>query len=264
MRANNLRSIIADGRCAVNAWLSTDSPYTAEALSHCGFDSVTVDAQHGMFGRDALVRMLQAIAAGPATPMARPSTLDPAELGWLLDAGAYGIVAPGIDTAEAAEHLVAACTYPPRGRRSFGPSRGLLYGGPDYLDQADCTVTLWAMIESAQALGNLEQIAAVPGLYGLYIGPNDLALDLGERPGGRIGDTVARHCATIRDVAHRNGLAVGVFCADGDEAARWRFEGFDLVTPGNDLSMIRTEAQKRIASVRGVVGAAAPATGSGY
>ena len=262
MRSHNVRETVGAGGCAVNAWMSTDSPYLAEALSHAGFDSVTVDAQHGMFGRDTIVRLLQAVSAGPATPMVRPSNLDAAEIGWLLDAGAYGIIAPSIDTREHAERLVAACTYPPRGRRSFGPSRGLLYGGADYLAHADDTITVWAMIESAEALANVEEIAAVPGLYGLYIGPNDLALDLGLTPGGRVGDTVAEHCHRIRDVAHRSGLAVGLFCSDGDEAARWREAGFDLVTPGNDLSMMRAEAARRIGRVRSQE--ATPTQTSGY
>lgn len=250
MRSHNVREVVAAGGCAVNAWMSTDSPYLAEALSHAGFDSVTVDAQHGMFGRDTLVHLLQAISAGPATPMVRPTSVDAAEIGWLLDAGAYGIIAPSVDTPDLARQLVKACRYPPVGHRSFGPSRGLLYGGTDYLAEADHTITAWAMIESAQALENLPEIAAVPGLFGLYIGPNDLALDLGHTPGGRIGETIAEHCRRIRDTAHRHGLAVGVFCADGDEAATWREAGFDLVTPGNDLSMMRAEATRRIGHVR--------------
>ena len=87
MRSHNVREVVAAGGCAVNAWMSTDSPYLAEVLSHAGFDSVTVDAQHGMFGPDTIVRLLQAISAGPATPMVRPTSVDAAEIGWLLDAG---------------------------------------------------------------------------------------------------------------------------------------------------------------------------------
>src|SRR6185312_4258289 len=121
-------------------WLSTDSPYLAEVLSYGGYEAVTVDLQHGMYGIDRAVTLLQAVSAGPAVPMARCPSADTATIGKLLDAGAYGIVCPSVDTVEQAVAFVRACRYPPVGTRSFGPSRGLLYGGPDYVDRADETV----------------------------------------------------------------------------------------------------------------------------
>ena len=115
-----------------------------------GFDSVTVDLQHGMIGFDAAVAMLQAIASTPAVPLARVSRNEPALVMQLLDAGAYGIICPMISTVAEAELFVSACRYPPRGQRSFGPARGLLYGGPDYFDHADGEILTLAMLETAE------------------------------------------------------------------------------------------------------------------
>jgi 4-hydroxy-2-oxoheptanedioate aldolase len=265
VRPNAVAASISAGRTVVNGWLSSGSAYAAEVLSHAGFDSVTVDAQHGMFGRDEVVGLLQAISCGPAVPFARPSVCDPAEIGWLLDAGAYGVVVPSVDTPALARLVVDACRYPPHGRRSFGASRGLLYGGPDYVAEAGATVMAWAMVESRSAVDHLDEIAATPGLAGLYLGPNDLALDLGLVPGGRIGDEVAVVARRLVAVCHAHGIAAGLFCADGEEAAYWADAGFDLVTPGNDVSLLRSGAAARIAAVRSPAGSVPSGrTTSGY
>ncbi len=252
MRGNRLAATIESGETAINCWVSSGSGFAAEVLSHAGFDSVTIDAQHGMFGRESVVALLQAVSAGPATPLVRPSSTNAAEIGWLLDAGAYGIIAPSIDTPELARELVAACLYPPRGRRSFGASRGLLYGGPDYVAEMAGVIMPWAMIESRSAVAQLEEIIATPGLYGVYLGPNDLALDLGVTPGGRISGEPADIAHRIVAVAARHGVRTGLYCADGAEAAEWAASGFDLVTPGNDMSYLRSAAADRIAAIRGV------------
>lgn len=261
MRENVVRRVIGEGRTAVNAWISGDGSYAAETLSNAGYDSITVDAQHGMFGKDAIVHLLQAISAGPAMPMVRSTRLDAAEIGWLLDAGAFGVICPSIETGGDAERLVAACRYPPRGGRSFGPSRGLLYGGADYVAEVD-HVLVWAMVESAQAMDNLDAILATAGLDGVYVGPNDLALSLGAKPGGLMTGQVESALTEIIECAHDRGKLVGVFCADGSEAAKWASRGCDLVTPGNDMSMLKREAAHRIAFVRG--NEVAPAVHSGY
>jgi 4-hydroxy-2-oxoheptanedioate aldolase len=131
-------------------------------------------------------------------PLARPSRNDFAEIGKLLDAGAYGVILPMIDTAEDARRLVDAVRYPPRGRRSFGPARGLLYGGADYAERADDELLAFAMIETSQGLANLDAIAAVEGLDGLFIGPTDLSLALGVPPQPRWRDASLAWCDAIR------------------------------------------------------------------
>lgn len=239
----------ADG-VVTNAWLSGGSSYLAEVLSHAGYDSVTVDLQHGMFGVDTAVQLLQAVGAGPAVAMARAPGLDPTIIGKLLDGGAWGIVCPAIDTPEQCQELVAACRYPPTGRRSYGPARGLLVGGPTYPELANGLVLTWAMIESATALEHLEDILHVDGLDGVYVGPNDLAMSLGEPVTGELTDLVRRQLVEIASAARAAGRFSGAFAAT-EETAAWLAEsGFDLVTPGNDAGLLRDAASRRIAAVQ--------------
>jgi 4-hydroxy-2-oxoheptanedioate aldolase len=252
VRTNQLRNLLQQDASAVCGWLSVDSPYLAEVLSHSGYDAVTVDLQHGMYGLDRAVTLLQAVGAGPAVPMARCPALEPAVIGKLLDAGAYGIICPAIDTGEQAADFVRACRYPPVGARSFGPSRGLLYGGPDYVEHADRTVLTWAMIESVTALANLDAILETPGLDGVYVGPNDLALSMGERPGA--GALPARVLDALELIARRARAAgrwAGAFAVDAATARHQLEMGFQLVTPGNDVGIMRQAVADRLATVRG-------------
>ena len=245
MRGNKLRELKAAGRPIVNAWLSIGSSYAAEMVAHQGFDAVTVDRQHGMMGFETTVAMLQAISTTAAVPLVRPSQNDPAEIMRLLDAGAYGVICPMISSREEAQSLIQACRYPPMGRRSFGPARGLLYGGADYALHANKEILVLAMIETADALKNLEQILATPGLDGIYIGPNDLAMALGFAPKIESEDApVVETIARIRTSAAKHGLISGIFCSSGSAAAMRRAEGFDLITPGNDAMTLRHGARK--------------------
>lgn len=264
MRRNRLRELLRAGEPAVNAWLSIPSAYAAEVMGHQGFDSVTVDLQHGMIGFEAAVAMLQAISSTPAVPLARVSRNDPALVMQLLDAGAYGIVCPMVSSAAEARLLVEACRYPPAGQRSFGPARGLLYGGPDYVAEADREVMALAMIETRAAVEDLDAILAVEGLDGTYVGPNDLSLALGRPPRAEPDDPEL--AATIVDVARRSrarGLTAGIFCSSGEAAARRVAEGFTLVTPGNDVGLLSRAAKAAVAAVRDTGTGAAPSP-AGY
>lgn len=264
MRPNTLRALLEAGGTAVNAWMSTESRYLAEVLSHAGYDAVTVDLQHGMFSLDAAIGLLQAVSCGPATPLVRCATLHEAEIGKLLDAGAYGVICPAVDSVEDCRRFVAACRYPPAGRRSYGPSRGLLYGGPDYVEHADDTVLTWAMVESAAAYDALDGLLGVPGLDGIYVGPNDLALDLGLRAGtADIPDPVLERITTVVEASHAAGRWVGVFCSGGPQARMLADLGVDLVTPGNDVGLVRAAAAERLAAVRGASGVPTGAAAAG-
>lgn len=235
MRANTIRTRLAASQVVVNGWLSIASAYAAEGVGHSGVHAVTVDLQHGMLGfSDALV-MMQALSATPATPMVRVPDLNPAKIMHLLDAGAYGIICPMISTPEQTKTLVAACRYPPHGNRSFGPSRGLLYGGPDYVAQADDTVMAIPMIETAEAVDRIEEILEVDGVDMVYLGPNDMAFALD----GHVGHPRPKSEAALIHVlaaATRRGIPVGIFCSSGEDARIRVEQGFRLVTPGNDFA----------------------------
>ena len=251
MRANLIRQRKAASEPIVNAWLSIGAPYAAESIAHQGFDAATVDCQHGMIGFDLAVAMLQAISATPAIPMVRPSGLHPTEIMRFLDAGSYGIICPMISTAEDARALVRACRYPPFGERSYGPARGMLYGGADYLDKANDEIVVLAMIETAAGLDNVDAILSVEGLDGIYVGPNDLALALGRRPVNESDDQlVVDAIEHVRARTEAHGLISGIFCSNGPAAAMRIGQGFDLVTPGNDAMLLRSAMAQAVVAAR--------------
>jgi len=252
LRTNLLHSLHAAGTPIINAWAALPTGYSAELLGHSGYDAITVDAQHGMMGFDAALAMLQAISTTAAVPLVRSSGLVPPEIMRWLDAGSYGIICPMISTPRDAAALVSACRYPPTGDRSYGPARGLLYGGSDYFSHANSEIIVLAMIETEEGLANVEAIASTPGLDGIYIGPSDLSLALGQSPvTGPSTAIVNGAIEHIRAATARAGGIAGIFCADGNVAAQRIAEGFGLVTPGNDATLLRTAATTAARIARG-------------
>lgn len=251
MRANALRALHAARTPIVNGWLALPSSYSAELVAHAGYDAITVDGQHGMMGFDTGLAMLQAISTTAAVPLVRPSGLVPGEIMRWLDAGSYGIICPMISTPAEAAALVAACRYAPLGARSYGPARGLLYGGADYFDRANAEIIVLAMIETAQGLANVDTIVATPGLDGIYVGPNDLSIALGQPPlTGATAPVVIAAIDRIRTACADHGRIAGIFCANGPAAAARIAEGFDLVTPGNDANLLRAAATEAAKAAR--------------
>ena len=183
MRENKLKTLWKNGGVAVNGWLGIPSSASAESMARCGWDSVVVDMQHGLVDYTDAVPMLQAISQTDATPMVRVPWNMPDIIMKSLDAGAYGIVCPMINTPAECEEFIQNCRYAPRGRRSFGPIRAVMYGGADYWKYANETILTIAMIETQQALDNLDAILKTPGLDSIYVGPSDLGLSLGFQPG---------------------------------------------------------------------------------
>ncbi|WP_415919547.1 HpcH/HpaI aldolase family protein [Tateyamaria sp. SN6-1] len=252
MRQNPLKPMLASGATVVNAWLSIPSGYLAEGVGQQGFNSVTVDLQHGMIGFETAVTMLQAISATAATPLVRAPSNDPHTIMHLLDAGAYGVICPMISTPQEAADFVAACRYPPAGNRSFGPARGKLYGGADYFDGANDEILAIPMIETRAAVENIDAILGVAGVDMIYVGPNDLALDLGERPGAELdkGETT-RAIDHVLSRAKAAGVATGIFCADAARARQRLDEGFNLVTPGNDFNLLMNAMSQAVRTCAG-------------
>jgi 4-hydroxy-2-oxoheptanedioate aldolase len=208
--------------------------------------------QHGPVDFQVAVGMLQAISTTDAVPMARVPWNDPAVIMKLLDAGAYGLICPMINTRAEAEAFVAAARYAPQGNRSFGPNRAVQYGGADYWQHANEEVLLLAMVETATALENLDQILSVPGLDGTYIGPSDLSLSMGRSPtlDPSDGDVLAA-METIRKRTRERGLIAGVH-TDSAKTARKRYgEGFQLCTILNDARLLILSAQVVVREVKG-------------
>jgi len=251
MRANNVREIWNKGGAVINGWCAIPSGFAAEIMAHQGFDSVTLDLQHGIVHYDTAIPMLQAISTTDATPMARVPWLEEGIIMKMLDAGAYGIICPMINNADDADRLVRACRYPPRGQRSFGPARAAIYGGADYAQKANETVLAIGMIETKDGLDNLEDILEVEGLDAIYVGPSDLGLALGKVPQlDQTDPTVVEAIMHIKNSCKKHDVRVGIHCASSAYAKNMIKEGFDLVTLGNDARILASGAAEIVKQTR--------------
>jgi 4-hydroxy-2-oxoheptanedioate aldolase len=262
MRENRLRTLWKSGGAAVNGWLAIPNSFATETMAHQGWDALTVDMQHGVVDYQAMVTMLQAISTTDTVPVVRVPWLEPGSLMKALDAGAYAVICPMVNTREDAQKLVAWTTYAPRGTRSYGPVRALLYGGPDYPLHADDTIVRFAMIETAQALDNLDEILSVEGLDAVYIGPSDLSLSLGCTPAmDDLEPKAAQAVDHILARAKAHGLVAGIHNTSPESALARIAKGFQFVTVSSDARLIAAGAQQVMAKMRA---AKAPAAGASY
>jgi len=262
MIKNSVKQRWAEGKPVLNGWLSIANSFSAEIMAAQRYDSVTIDMQHGIVGYDGAVPMLQAMRASGVTPLVRVPWLDPADIMKALDAGAYGIICPMINTREEAERLVSYVRYPPHGVRSFGPSRALFSAGPGYAAEADDEIICLAMIETAEAYENLEDILATPGLDGIYIGPADLTLALqGRRYAAgfdRREPEMIDAIKTILHAAHKAGKRAALHNGTADYAAEAVAWGFDFVTVSNDVRLLAGAAEASVRKFRELVQDVAP------
>ena len=184
--------------------------------------------------------------------MVRVPWNDPAYVMRVLDAGAYGVICPMVNTAAQARAFVAAGRYPPLGSRSAGPFRASHFAGADYVRAANDEILLLAMVETREAFENLDEILSVEGLDGVYVGPSDLALSLGKPPTLAPDDPeVLRTMAGIAEGARRHGLIAGVH-TDAPATAVQRFgEGFHFCTLLNDVRLLVDAARRMVGELRG-------------
>ena len=256
MRENRIKRIWREGGSVLNGWLHIPSPYAAELMAHAGYDSLTVDLQHGAPDLKDTLAMMQAISTTETVPLVRVPWNDPGLIMRLLDAGSYGVICPIVNTREDAERFVGACRYPPRGYRSFGPYRATLYAGADYAEHADEEILTMAMIETREALENVDDIMSVPGLDAVFVGPADLGQSLGEGPGmDRTEPAVVEAIDAVLEAAVRNGLVAGIFTGSVEYASRMVEKGFRFVTVLSDGRLLAAAAGQTIEALKGEGGA---------
>ncbi len=251
MRENRALRAWRDKLGTVGGWLSIGNAYTAEAMAHLGFDWLCVDMQHGLIDYQNLTTMLPAISTTDTTPLVRVPWNEPYEIMKALDAGAYGVIVPMVNNREEAQAAVSACRYPPDGLRSFGPIRAVLYGGRGYSLEANHEIACIVMIETAEALENLEAIVTTPGLDGVYIGPSDLALALGiPAVGDSDNPRHAMQVERIREACAQAGIAVGIHTSSVQYTRRFLDMGFQFVTLGTDSGFMQRAALADLRAVR--------------
>ncbi len=258
MRENTLKEIWASGGAVINGWCSIPSSFSAEIMAHQGFDSITIDMQHGLVDYQVAVTMLQAISTTSVIPLTRVPWSDPARVMKILDAGSYGVICPMITDADEAEALVAAAKYPPRGFRSFGPIRakyyggGAIHGGGDYHEFADEETLVIPQIETEKAIRNLDSILEVPGIGAIYVGPSDLSMALGKEPRkGQRDPEVIEAMETILAAARRHGVPAGIHTNSVDVAVEMIGRGFQLVSLQSDDRFLMVRAKEEVDAVRG-------------
>src|SRR5918998_5812047 len=218
---NPLREAWAGGRTTFGLWSVMPGSVGAEILAGAGVDYVCVDQQHGVIDYDSMVPMFQAIRAEGAAPITRVLSNDQFLIMKALDAGAWGVIVPLVNNAEDAARAVSACRYPPRGMRSYCPVRAAGVIGSRDPEVLGGEVLCLAMVETREALERVEEIAATPGLDGIYIGPSDLALSLGLSPSLEIKEGEhAEAVRRIREACHERGIAAGVHRPPGERAPR--------------------------------------------
>ena len=253
MRKNKVKELMKSGKPVVNGWLSAPGTVTAEAMAQQGWDSLTIDLQHGLTGYSSALPMLQAISSTDVTPLVRVNWNEPGQIMKILDAGCYGIICPMVSNREEAENFVQACLYPPKGYRSFGPIRGLLYGGSDYAKHSDNEILKLAMIETKEALEKLDEILDTPNLDGIYIGPADLSLAIGEEPGfdRPEGSKAYNEILRILKSAKKRNLLAGIHNGTVDYAQKMITKGFNLVTVGADQRFMSAGAKAAVEKIKG-------------
>ena len=252
MRKNKLKEIFKTGKSAVNGWLQIPNSFTAELMANQDWDSLTLDMQHGIIDYPNAVGMLQAISTKDVVPMARVNWNEPGQIMKILDAGAYGIICPMISNKNEAENFVKAWMYPPRGYRSYGPIRGLVYGGADYAEKANDEIIKFAMIETKESLENLDKIMQTEGLDGIYIGPADLSLAVGEKPSfdKPEGDPVYDLIMKILEHAKKNNIIAGIQNGQPEYAEKMIKKGFQLVTIGSDQRYMTAASKTAISKLK--------------
>ena len=252
MSAQEFASKIRDRETVFGYWVVLDSPVVTERLARLGYDYIALDAQHGLFGYSGLLASLTAVdAGGAAVGLVRVGANDAGLIGRALDAGAAGVIVPMINSAEDAAEAVAATRYPPTGKRSYGPMRSMVRIGPTPAE-ADASVVVLAMVETAAGLAEVEAIAATPGLDGIYIGPSDLTLALGGRTPAdpAVADAFEAALVRIRQACEDHGIVAGLHTKSGEDAAKRAAEGFRLLTVAGDLTHLEMAAKAHLDNAR--------------
>lgn len=256
MQKNTLKQLWAVGKPAMNGWCSIGNAFTAEIMAAQGYDSVTIDIQHGALDYGDVLPMLQAMRGSGSTLMARVPWRDPGYIMKALDAGAMGIICPMVNNRAEAEEFVSYMRYPPFGQRSFGPTRASV-ADPGYGVAANDEVLALAMIETADGMTNLDEIAATPGLDGIYVGPADLTLGTQQ---GRLPPGLDRQepemivlLKRIAQACKKNAIAACLHCGTPEYAARAIGWGYNLTTVSGDSRLLAGAANASVLAWRRLV-----------
>jgi 2-keto-3-deoxy-L-rhamnonate aldolase RhmA/glutathione peroxidase-family protein len=251
--SNPLRRLWSHDRPAFGVFAGLGGTYATEVVAAAGPDWVCIDLQHGVGGFDALADQIGSVWAGGSVPLVRTPAADAWQIGKALDAGALGVIVPLVESGEDAAAAVAACRYPPAGRRSWGPGRIARIAGTDPAQLAAEVVCL-VMVETRAGLDHLDEIAATPGLDGIFVGPSDLALALGLPPALSAPGEHAAAVEQIRAACERNGIVAGIYGGNATVARERAAAGFRMITAASDAEVLARGIRSELAgALRGAL-----------
>ena len=240
MTASHLQTALARGKPVWGGWITGPTSIGPEEFARAGYDYVGFDAQHGYLDDADIANILRRLEHVPIGTAVRLPAVDPAPIGRVLDAGADAIIVAMIESADQAAATVAATRYPPAGVRSFGPLRASLGHDTAALESR---VSVFAMIETAAALADVNKICSVPGLSGIYVGPADLAISMGADVTKATTDPAVRDAIVgIRRVASAAGLVPGIHAGDGKVGQAMAQLGFQMITLASESQALRRGA----------------------
>ena len=250
---NKLFDIWKQDKASINAWLSIPNSFTAEAFGKMGWDSVTIDMQHGQNDYSSSIAMIQGLTNSDTVPITRVPWNEPGIIMKMLDLGIQGIIAPMINTKEDCEKFVSYCYYPPIGQRSFGPMRAQVVYGSDYYKHANDNIVSLAMIETKQAVENLDAILSVPNLTGIYIGPADMSSSYGLPPKFDVReDPVFSNIKMIAKKAKEKGKIAGIHNGSVKYMKEMMDYGFQFTTLLSDFRMMTSHAESLLKELKDV------------
>jgi len=242
--ATHLRELWAQDRPAFGLWSLLADPVVAELVAGTDLDFAVVDLQHGFATFSELPTLLQAMRSGGMAPIVRVPWNEPAQIMRAADSGAAGVLVPMVNSAAEAAAAVDACRFPPQGSRSWGPMwGGIRADGAPAPETANAALLCFVMVETQYGIEAMEEIVAVPGVDGVFIGPNDLALSCGHgRATYRDSDDVARLLDRVIAACTAGGVVPGLFCSDGEMALHWAGRGARFLSAGVDTGLLRAGA----------------------
>lgn len=252
----DLRSRLSSGEPLLFSWMSIPSPGLAGQMARLPIEGVCLDMQHGMIGFSDAVGMIAQINGAGRPAIVRTLWNEPGLVGQALDAGATAVIAPMVNSRAEAEALVKAAKYPPIGGRSWGGYTALQASGlepGDYLREANRLTLVFAMIETTAALEHVEEIAATPGLDGLFVGPSDLSITLSKGAGiDKLGAATIAAMERIAKAAKINKLVAGAFGGSADVIRAYLKLGYSFIAAGVDVDLLQAGAAQLVKAVRDV------------
>lgn len=250
MRPNRVKQLLREGQPAFGTFMALGSPLGAEQLAHAGFDWLLIDQEHGAIDAPMMQSLLQAISTTDTIPLVRVPSVDGDWIGRALDAGAYGVIVPSVNTRAQAEAAVRATRYPPVGERGIGGSRTRLYGGNDYVQKANDEILLIAEIEHRDGVKNAFDILSTPGIDAYFVGPGDLCASLGlphtwDPDFPEYWDALAK----VRDAGTRAKVPHGIH-SSAARVAKMRGLGYQFIALGFDVSFLAQGAAEAVQAAR--------------